>query len=223
VTECSRFSVTKLLNDNAQRMSNIFLRRLLHRLEFGLDGVPDPALSDLARQLFGTAERLQDNDDDDDDDDGNSRGDGLFDVHWYNEKCHDRASNPEPMVNVYQEGGYFKRHTDMMQLTILVVLQEATDGGGTAFYAGAATTGDEPEQEEEETDYNDGNENYGGGGGSSTTSRSEQHAPIRVERPTVGTALIWSGQLLHAALPVTKGVRVVYVGSFDLVPRIGLA
>jgi hypothetical protein len=218
VTECSRFSVTKLLNDNAKRMSNVFLRRLLHRLEFGLDGVPDPALSDLARQLFGTAERLQDMENDDiDDDDGNNHGDGLFDVHWYNEKCHDRASNPEPMVNVYQEGGFFKRHTDMMQLTILVVLQEATDGGGTAFYAGS---GDEPEQEEEETDNNDGNENYGGGGGSSTT-RTEQHAvPDRVERPTVGTALIWSGQLLHAALPVTKGVRVVYVGSFDLVPRI---
>jgi hypothetical protein len=181
-----------------------------------LDGVPDPALSDLARQLFGTAERLQDNDDDDDDDDGNSRGDGLFDVHWYNEKCHDRASNPEPMVNVYQEGGYFKRHTDMMQLTILVVLQEATDGGGTAFYTdAAAATGDEPGPEETDTD--DGNQNYGGGGRS-----TEQHAvPDRVERPTVGTALIWSGQLLHAALPVTKGVRVVYVGSFDLVPRIG--
>jgi 2OG-Fe(II) oxygenase superfamily len=185
VTECSRFSVTKLLNDEAKHMSNVLLRRLLDRLEFGLDGTLDPTLSDLARQLFGTADRLQSADD--------------FDVHWYNEMSHDRASNPEPMVNVYQEGGFFKRHTDMMQLTILVVLKDATDGGGTAFYAAA-----EPEEENE----GDGNE-----------SHSVECVPERIERPSIGTALIWSGKLLHSALPVSKGIRVVYVGSFDLVPK----
>lgn len=28
--------------------------------------------------------------------------------------------------------------------------------------------------------------------------------------------MIWGGSLQHSALPVTKGTRAVYVGSFDL-------
>lgn len=166
VTECSRFSVSELLNKESGRISKLFLKRMLHRLEFGLDGKLDPELSDVAIELFGESHNLQN-----------------LHVQWYDEMSYDRVSNPEPMVNVYQEGGFFKRHSDMMQMTLLIVLVDATEGGGTAFFA----------------------------------DEGADRLPDRVEQPPAGTAMIWSGKLFHAALPVAEGTRIVYVGSFNLV------
>jgi hypothetical protein len=76
-------------------------------------------------------------------------------------------------------------------LTLLVVLNDAFEGGGTAFYAGEA---DQHDNEEENTD----------------------EAFDKKASPPAGTAIIWGGDLRHMALPVTKGMRAVYVGSFDL-------
>lgn len=185
VTECSRYSVTRLLNDDANTVSDILLRRLLSYLEFGRNkDVGDKELSNLALQLFNTKSNLQEN----------------YVAHWYDEMSHDdKGSNPEPMVNIYEQGGFFKRHNDGMHITLLVVLEDAEEGGGTAFYK----THDEDEQDDEEDGPAD--------------PMLARKRPERIEKPPVGTAMIWGGKLSHSAMPVIRGNRAVYVGSFDLV------
>ncbi len=44
------------------------------------------------------------------------------------------------------------------------------------------------------------------------------HPPSLVMRPPPGTGLLWRGHLTHAGLPVTSGVRHVFVASFNLRP-----
>lgn len=179
VTECSRYSVKELLDEDANAASDALLHRLLDFLEFGKDNNGDDELSELAMQVFGVRSNLQEKN-----------------AKWYDEMSYDKVSNPEPMVNIYETGGFFKRHEDGMHMTLLVVLEDADEGGGTAFYTS-------------ETDK----------------EREEQHGnpllaakkPERIERPPVGTAMIWGAKLIHSALPVSKGSRTVYVGSFDLV------
>ena len=56
---------------------------------------------------------------------------------WYTEPDDQGNECPEPKVNIYGQDGFFKEHTDGMQLTILVVLNEGYTGGGTAFFAEA--------------------------------------------------------------------------------------
>ena len=95
----------------------------------------------------------------------------------------------EPAINVYYApGGDFKPHRDMQSLTLLVSLSPLTDyeGGGTHFYEPAATP--------------------------SEAIRGKA-VPIATLRQPAGAALLWGGELTHAAAAVTKGRRLVFVAS----------
>lgn len=102
---CSRYSVERLLDGPAKAVSSALLDRLLRFIQ-------DDA--DLAR-IFASHKfksplpELQ--------------------ATWYAEPDENGVLHPEPKVNVYQQGGYFKQHTDGMQLTLLVVLNDAFEGG----------------------------------------------------------------------------------------------
>ena len=113
---------------------------------------------------------------------------GEMTTNWYDEPDRQGNSCPEPKVNIYNQGGAFYQHGDGMHMTLLVVLEDQFEGGGTAFYESA-------EDKEEQFSIQ----------------------PSCIEKPPAGTAMIWSSDLLHMALPVTKGMRSVFVGSFDLV------
>ena len=106
-----------------------------------------------------------------------------------------RFSGEEPMLNRYIPGGNFDAHQDGHALTVLVPLSTPDvdfEGGGTAFWS-ERTIG--------------------------TDSKSaHSFPPSLVCRPKAGTALFWRGHLTHAGLPVTKGLRHVFVASFNLRP-----
>jgi hypothetical protein len=54
----------------------------------------------------------------------------------------------------------------------------------------------------------------------SDATAAKSYPPSLVLAPPPGTAIFWRGHLTHAGLPVTAGVRHVFVASFDLrVPR----
>jgi len=97
-------------------------------------------------------------------------------------------SNGEPAINVYRVGGYFKPHEDKMSLTVLIPLSDAASGaftgGGTAFW--------------------------------SDLDRSPVNirpATFTVQAPA-GTALVFTGNVTHGAMPVLSGERTVFVASF---------
>ena len=98
-------------------------------------------------------------------------------------------SGHEPAINVYTSGGEFEPHEDKYMLTVLVPLSplDGFEGGGTGFWSDDAPR-------------------VGGPGGE----------PTLVMRPPPGTALMWTGDITHAGLPVTAGTRHVFVCSFDL-------
>jgi hypothetical protein len=131
--------------------------------------VMSPNMSNLALILFGKTHGLN-----------------SMKTRWYVEPDSEGLLHPEPKINIYGKGGYFKQHEDGMKITLLVVLRDDFEGGGTAFYS----------QREEDKDDN--------------------LIPKSISRPPVGTAIIWGANLLHMAVPVTSGTRAVYVGSFDL-------
>lgn len=170
---CTRYSVETLLDRPARDASAAFLTRLLHLME------TDDALCRIVTH-GGDGLRRQDA----------TNAPSRLRATWYTEPDGDGVMHPEPKVNIYQQGGFFKQHTDGMQLTLLVVLNDGYEGGGTAFFP------DDDDEEEEER----------------ATDRPATH----FARPPAGTAIVWGRDLLHMALPVTKGMRAVYVGSFDL-------
>jgi len=99
----------------------------------------------------------------------------------------------EPYINRYTAGGVFEPHVDGHALTVLVPLSTPDvdfGGGGTAFWSEAVVSGD------------------------SIVAKS--FPPSLVLRPAAGTGLFWRGHITHAGLPVTAGVRHVFVASFDL-------
>ena len=98
-------------------------------------------------------------------------------------------SGHEPAINCYTAGGEFEPHEDKHMLTILVPLSPpgAFEGGGTGFWSERAPR-------------------VGGPGGE----------PSLTLRPEAGTALLWTGQITHAGLPVISGRRHVWVCSFNL-------
>lgn len=99
-------------------------------------------------------------------------------------------ADDEPACNIYEVGGEFKPHEDKQSVTVLVPLSENElyEGGGTAFWSEEAR-----------------------GPG---RSRASSSAPTLVLQPPAGTALLFGGEVTHAARPVTSGVRMVYVASF---------
>ena len=98
----------------------------------------------------------------------------------------------EPAVNVYAPGGEFKPHEDEQTLSILVPLTDGANfsGGGTAFWR-LDSRGHEDEH----------------------AQRSTNGDPALVLVPPAGAAIIFGGQLTHAALPVLSGERCILVGS----------
>lgn len=99
-------------------------------------------------------------------------------------------ADEEPACNIYAVGGEFKPHEDKQSVTLLVPLSDSAlyEGGGTAFWS--------------EEDRGPGR------------SRASTSAPTLVLQPTAGTALLFGGEVTHAARPVTSGARLVYVASF---------
>jgi hypothetical protein len=94
----------------------------------------------------------------------------------------------EPAINVYYAGGDFRPHRDAQSFTLLLPLSSPSEyeGGGTAFYEPTATPAE---------------------------AVRGMAAPIATLRPLAGTALLWGGELTHAAVAVTKGRRLVFVAS----------
>jgi len=95
----------------------------------------------------------------------------------------------EPALNVYQQRGRFKPHRDEEALTIIVPLNGAGSftGGGTAFWS-----------------TEDGRD--------ATAASSE---PSFVLTPAAGTAVVFAGCVMHAAVAVQTGERCVLVASFS--------
>ena len=106
------------------------------------------------------------------------------------ETCGFMFSEGEPAINLYYgPSGNFMPHQDARALTLLLPLSEADEfgGGGTAFYAHDASL---------------------------PSCRNMKTTPLRVIRPTAGTALMWGSSLIHAGAEVTSGRRLVFVASF---------
>ena len=109
--------------------------------------------------------------------------------------CSFKFSGSEPMINRYTDGGAFDPHQDGHALTVLVPLSSPSvhfEGSGTAFWS-AATIGDDP-------------------------MAASASPPTLVLCPPAGDALFWRGHITHAGLPVTSGMRHVFVASFNLRP-----
>ena len=99
-------------------------------------------------------------------------------------------SEGEPAINIYTFSGYFGCHKDHLALTILIPLTNAGEdfeGGGTGFWAGNRAVDENPAQTE----------------------------PDLVLTPTMGSALLFGGDVTHAGMPVEHGCRCVLVCSLS--------
>jgi len=192
-TNCDRYSVKALLNNAAKMASSAILNRLLGFLDgSGGDKVGDhPDFISLGggTNMSNLAMKVF----------GCCTDLRSMTAVWYEEPVDELGQlvHPEPKVNVYSKGGYFNQHGDGMDLTILIVLSDEFEGGGTAFYRDLDLSHDDLDIGE-------------------STNASHSFSPESIALPCAGSAMIWGGSLQHMALPVTKGVRSVYVGSFDL-------
>lgn len=105
----------------------------------------------------------------------------------------------EPAINVYHAGGGFVPHEDGCALTVLIPLSSPADGsfagGGTGFWA--------PLARRSATD---------GLGGDDDESELK---PSLVLKPARGSAMLFTGDVTHAGMPVEDGSRVVLVASFS--------
>jgi hypothetical protein len=108
----------------------------------------------------------------------------------------------EPACNVYSVGGRFTPHEDRQSLTILVPLSSTDDyaGGGTGFWSRAAR---------------------GHTGVDASKALQVHGAPSIVLQPPPGTAMIFGGDMTHAAELVASGERVVFVSSFSPIATTG--
>lgn len=100
-------------------------------------------------------------------------------------------SEGEPAINVYTPGGCFTPHEDAQSITCLlnVSRREAYTGGGTAFWS-LADAGFK-------------------------RTLAETNPPSCLITPPAGTAIIFGGQVTHAAQPLLSGERIVCVASFS--------
>jgi hypothetical protein len=128
----------------------------------------------------------------------------------------------EPAINVYTEGGEFPPHRDLQQLTVLVPLtdSDAFSGGGTAFWRAAAPT-TSSSSSPLSTDSSDAELQMGTLPPlpSELVDRDVASAPPAVVlSPPRGSALIWTGNVTHAGLPLSAGQRAVLVASCSRKP-----
>ena len=112
-----------------------------------------------------------------------------------------KFSGHEPMINVYEVGGKFEPHEDGHDLTVLVPLTSPNDHEQDACVEGSGFDGG------------------GTGFWADGVNAEEVDDPSVVLRPPAGTALLWRGHVMHAALPVTRGRRHAFVCSFNLTLR----
>jgi hypothetical protein len=110
----------------------------------------------------------------------------------------------EPAVNIYTTGGEFAPHTDKQSVTLLVPLSAAFEGGGTAFW---------PDSHHRPRDHADDDDDY------DENCRTNWLPHSHMLAPPAGTAIIFGGNVTHAGLPVTAGIRHLFVMSFTLRPR----
>lgn len=113
-------------------------------------------------------------------------------------------ASDEPTVNRYTRGGRFEQHEDAYSLSCIVLLSHDFEGGGTRFWPKAAGAS---ENEKNELLWKSG-----------TTTLTDEGSSVLVQ-PSVGTALLFNGDITHAGSAVKSGVRHLYVGSFDVVAR----
>eukprot|EP00966_Prymnesium_polylepis_P163152 3770820-Prymnesium_polylepis.1 len=120
-------------------------------------------------------------------------------------ELHASYSAGEPAVNIYTAGGEFAPHTDNENLTVLIPLDlaGAFEGGGTAFWADSHHR---PWSKGESVP--------------NAADRSSWLPPAHVLKLRLGSALIFGGNVTHAGLPITSGIRHIYVASFSLKPSL---
>ena len=118
-----------------------------------------------------------------------------------------KFSGHEPMINVYDVGGQFEPHEDGHHLTILVPLSSpCSQAGGGTFEGGGTGFWSEGVKRAQKQKWAEGQ----------TADELPDGDPTVVLRPPAGTAMLWRGHLLHAALPVSAGRRHAFVCSFNL-------
>jgi 2OG-Fe(II) oxygenase superfamily len=112
--------------------------------------------------------------------------DGLRDLYLQSEL---EWSEGEPAINVYEVGGQFGAHKDHLALTVLIPLTDAEtfEGGGTGFW----------------------------GGNRAVDENQRNSQPDIVLTPPKGSALLFGGDVTHSGMPVTSGLRSVFVCSFS--------
>lgn len=95
----------------------------------------------------------------------------------------------EPALNIYEVGGDFEPHRDKHSLSVLIPLTppDSFSGGGTAFWPEEMCAG--------------------------RRVRRGYDGQAHLLRPAAGTCMLFCGELMHAARPVTGGTRVVLVAS----------
>ena len=99
----------------------------------------------------------------------------------------------EPTVNRYRAGGYFGKHRDTMDVSVLCLLDDkGFEGGGTEFWA----------------------EELSGGLAATIRAESEDSPPTVRLHPAAGVGVIFHGRLQHAGASVVSGTRYLLVASF---------
>lgn len=117
----------------------------------------------------------------------------------------------EPAINVYAAGGEFAPHKDNQAFTMLVPLSspEGFEGGGTGFWCESAA------QEMSATLL--ASKEAESSAAASAADRLEHlsASPTMVLKPARGTAMLWSGDVLHSGVRLESGSRLVFVASFS--------
>jgi hypothetical protein len=124
-------------------------------------------------------------------------------------------SKGEPAVNVYTAGGTFAPHTDKEALTIIIPLSapEAFEGGGTGFWKGSHFV---PVKRWQNPWLSSSSQRQTA---NDADDKSNWLPHDHILKPAVGTAIIFDGTVTHAGLPVTAGIRYLFVMSFTLRPQ----
>jgi hypothetical protein len=141
-------------------------------------------------------------------------------------------SEGEPALILYSPGCGFEPHEDGMALTCLLNVTSADDnygGGGTAFWSqeeggsdddprgDSRGCSDDDARKRRKTSYEGGCDGFTEcSGDASGDSRVGGNArPAVVIRPAAGTAILFGGNVTHAAVAVASGQRVVLVAGLS--------
>ena len=121
-------------------------------------------------------------------------------------------ASDEPAINRYMPGGEFEPHEDGYALTLVVLLSDEFEGGGTMFWPSSGT-GTDGEGDVTDVGVGVGGVHDVGVGVGGVHPMEEDDGELM--QPTVGTALLFNGDITHAGVKVLSGVRHVFVASFN--------